>query len=829
MGYALLSTLGSMWMTQLKDADVANELLVARSQLFEQADVNLREAQACLSRYTVPVYHNELWTPIYIRKSAATTSAPRLTYGPLKALYGLAASGAPYNRVFNYGETLAGASNTVLPLPTGVVRIRAICNRVTDPSLMLMEGVNFLCNAEEGSLTLPFDVFGDPRVPTRIISTAGGGTDTEAMLWAYSEDVDTQLPWYFIGSVLGIRLETSQAAKDFMNAVWDLHTGAPHMSAFQQALSACWQVPLVAEDGETVELMLTGDSLQIITDKRVYTFDPDSVPLVAVGDVLRAGAALVDTLEIVDPRRVDGGTTLRRHQLTPQILDVGTVYTTSGLIKPADDALQYWQPFRLMRAGGRSQYADYFNNYYYPGIDPENPDIKPSADALFYDFSVGTYLTSGTDLIPEIYNGYYINDDVVVGRQNVGAHNYLKVEFDLLVGGEWRGNADALTWELLVNGKVVMSTNFSNVEGCSQAYPQSIGEGNNGRHTGARLSDIGIKQWIYSMGGNNAMYHLEVVVPHTQADARVEMRATGLPEGSWASVDPKELPTTRLAYDTQRVYHWNADKRNFPLFQGVKTQAQFISAYGYDPQVALTSKGIDLWSAHGNICYPQAFWAVKNMTITAITDTQKPINAYLPQIAVDPQIAGISLGPQYLYGNYLGSLYFINKDVPLQYVGLDSAGRAEVRFEVSGFPGDVEQYWQSVHAHGLAEGLTLANYLDKRVQPLGEPTAEDLPAVVNPMRLALRHILGYNLVIVKLKQGLEGQGALTSAVLTDLRKALPPQMSTLVFVSVYVDDEVITTPISDELVVAQGPVMEHFNGVEIVSASPIVQSIEGTL
>lgn len=809
--YALLGTLGSMWADQLPDKKFINALLMGRTMQFQQAEINMAEAKNCVSRYAVPEYHNVQWQPLYFKLSEVSSMpAYGLTYGPNQALYGDAGGPTPYNRLFNYGDSLAAGNNTVLPLPTNVKRIRMLTNRVTDPSLVLLAGVDFKIDADDGIILTSIDVFNDPRVATRIIDS-GTSTDTEAVLWAFSTDIDQQYLWYYIGSILGLKLDTSENAKKYLNAMWDMHTAAPFTDALTRAIYAAMDTPYALE-AETVELLLAGRTRSIVTDKHVYNISDDANLLVAVGDKLKKYDRLVDTVEVIDALRIEDDLRMRRHS---------TSVSTAGML-PA----QSWSPFREAKAGGRGYFYDYF-----PVRPPSTPPGMPvTIPPVYYEFAVGDQ---------DIFNGYYRNDTVTVTKSGLSAHKYLKVAFDLMIMGNWRGNVDAITWEVTINGKSVMLTNFSNDPAAMQAYPESYGVGTNPRHTGATQSDLTKPHgWVYSYGSDNAMYHIELNTPHNEDSAVIVFKATNLPEGLFCAIDPMPIDTMRIdpifispgVPDPDHLYLWT-DATDHPIYKGAFTQADFTAVYGYDPtQCLLDFHTIpDLWYTYGIMAYPSAFWGMKNLVLTFTNDSSTVINNYAPEQLVNPDLPGLSLGSEFLYGNYFSTLYFANKEVPLQYIGIDAEGRAEVRFDVMGYAGDVDMFWDDTHARGKTMGLTLANYLDKRANPIDEPGPEDLPTHVNPMKLVIRHILGYNLIVVKLKQGLEGSAALPASVFDYLRKTLPPHTTRLFFVEINVDDDIITSPIGEELNIAQGPLVTEHVGLTVIEPAPDVESVEGEI
>lgn len=819
--YALLSTLGSMWANQLPDKAFANALLMGRTLQFQQAEINMAEAEKCVSRYTVPEYHNEQWQPMYFKLSEVSSMlAYGLTYAPNQALYGDTGGTAPYNRLFEYGSSLAGGSNTVLPLPTNVKRIRMLTNRLTDPSLVLLAGVDFKVDADSGIILTSIDVFNDPRVATRIVSS-GTRSDTEAVLWAYSTDIDQQYLWYYIGSILGLKLATSENAKKYLNAIWDMHTAAPFTDALVRAIYAAMDTPYALDD-ETVELILTERSRSVVTDKHVYNVSDNASLLVAVGDKLKKYDNIVDTVEIIDPLRIEDDARMRRHSPSSSEIPIVTEYENTGSLSPT----QAWSPFREAVAGGSSHYLDYFPN----GVPTTPPGVEVTEPPTYYKFYIGSEY---------IFNGYYRNDTVTVTRTGLSAHKYLKLTFDLLIMGNWRGNVDAVTWEVTVNGKSVMLTNFSNDPAAMQAYPEAYGVGTNARHTGATQSDLTKPHgWVYSYGSDNAMYHIELNTAHSANEAVIVFKATNLPEGLFCAIDPMPIETFRVepvfitpgVPEPGREYNVSDDGRDYPVYKDALSSADFEIAYGYDPEECLKDRRVsgDLWNTHGIMAYPSAFWGMQNLVLTLTNDTSYAMNNYAPELVVDPDLTGLSLGSEFLYGNYFSALCFANKEVPLQYIGVDAEGRAEVRFDVAGYAGDVDQFWTDTHARGKAMGLTLANYLDKRVNPVDEPGPEDLPTHVNPMKLVIRHILGYNLILVKLKQGLEGADALPASVFDYLRKTLPPHVARLFFIEINIDD-VVTSPIVEELAIAQGPSVIEDVDATIIELAPVVNLVEGSI
>jgi len=192
-------------------------------------------------------------------------------------------------------------------------------------------------------------------------------------------------------------------------------------------------------------------------------------------------------------------------------------------------------------------------------------------------------------------------------------------------------------------------------------------------------------------------------------------------------------------------------------------------------------------------------------------------------------IPGITIGSGMITSSYFNDLYFKNATVPLQYLGPDANGKVVVQFEISGFPGDVDLFWDSAQAAGEAAGATLANLLDTRPSPVGEPAAYDLPATINPMRFLLDNFFGNNLIGIKIKQTQVASDALGLAWLRTLREILPPHTTCIIFVNAVVSQDTYdTSTVSDvgaELLSFTSP--SETISIASVDLGPIIYVEEG--
>ncbi len=141
----------------------------------------------------------------------------------------------------------------------------------------------------------------------------------------------------------------------------------------------------------------------------------------------------------------------------------------------------------------------------------------------------------------------------------------------------------------------------------------------------------------------------------------------------------------------------------------------------------------------------------------------------------------LAVGPGMLLPGYAGDLVFANKTVPLQ-VTADGAGRTRVSWEISGFAADVTRFWDAVHANGVARGQTLANLLDIRPHPVGEPTAASLPATINPLGFLIANFLRSNCFLIRIDAAALTVNGLTMQPLQLLRRIVPPHTMMIILI-----------------------------------------------
>ncbi len=162
----------------------------------------------------------------------------------------------------------------------------------------------------------------------------------------------------------------------------------------------------------------------------------------------------------------------------------------------------------------------------------------------------------------------------------------------------------------------------------------------------------------------------------------------------------------------------------------------------------------------------------------AVTVTE--MSGAMPQQSILPVL---SLSNDFLSGNFISSLTFPNKTVALEYVGVNANGKAVVRFEVSGFPGDQDAFWGQVQTNGELPGnKTLAELLDTRTVKTGQPGPTNLPATINPLKFLLDNLMGNNLFVVRINLASFDPTAPGVTVMGLLREVMPPHINYVVYV-----------------------------------------------
>ena len=284
----LLAVLGSWWSRDYASRDQVTSLVRGKAQVERQTLLDVMELIASMSRFSVPIYHRDNWYPLYIKESELNNTQVAIAkYGEN---YHFEDGGLDY-------DVVAATTNYIFPVDSKLVDAPTIMNRFTDPTLLMTQQVDYVLR--DGAIIFKFNPFDDPRVAKRPVFDNGVVVDQEALLWVYRGQWDWEHIYRQFAYVLGVRLKSSSGYRDLMNAVYNAITGGTSRTDFLLAYSAMTGIPLVKEETETVEQILSdGRELIIATDQHVYKFGLNSVPIVEVGQQVVRGDSLTDALRV---------------------------------------------------------------------------------------------------------------------------------------------------------------------------------------------------------------------------------------------------------------------------------------------------------------------------------------------------------------------------------------------------------------------------------------------------------------------------------------------------------------------------------------------------
>lgn len=174
----------------------------------------------------------------------------------------------------------------------------------------------------------------------------------------------------------------------------------------------------------------------------------------------------------------------------------------------------------------------------------------------------------------------------------------------------------------------------------------------------------------------------------------------------------------------------------------------------------------------------------------SLADTLQFFEFNRGQCPTQSQVPAVAVGPGFLTPDFVQDLVFENKDVPL-IVEEDVDSFTKVSWELGGFPGDVEKFFDDLHSRGVAEGETLANLLDTRTNKVGEPGPSNLPATINPFEFLCQNVFRNNAYMVKVRTSSFGRDAVGLNSAKILRKIHQPWTAIIIFVELALADDPI--------------------------------------
>jgi hypothetical protein len=281
-GKTLLSLLGTFWSRIYNGRDQVRSYVDATALTLAKTHKQTLALAASMSRYDIPLFDDQTVVPIVLRKSELNGAVTNTATFDLidEKFIGDLLFNVPVQDTFY-----------AFPLPADMVAVRQIFNRLTFPSVALLDNVDFVIDTQRNALIFNENPFDNPAVLKRAL----GDDDEEVVLWGFCASFDYNRVFNQFAYALGVQLKTSQAYKDFVNALFDgLIDGGITTRDLDLALSAMCGLPLVIENEEVVEVIdEDAHGVFIATNAHVYRYSANATPVVNVGQPVHAGDQLV--------------------------------------------------------------------------------------------------------------------------------------------------------------------------------------------------------------------------------------------------------------------------------------------------------------------------------------------------------------------------------------------------------------------------------------------------------------------------------------------------------------------------------------------------------
>lgn len=299
----LKSYLGSHWDSAFGNTFQVEKLVQARGRAEMQKVTRLQESVQTVGRFGAPIFHTDRWQLITLRETDKNNSeVATLRYGEIvessgqPAVYGNdPTTGVEYK--YGVGQGLYAT----FPIEATIVETPFIFNRLTEPSLTLTDGFDYFIDTDNNSITFRNDPFKNSLFAVDNVYENGVIVDREIRLWAFNVSIDEDYIYRHFGYVVGLDLPSSQPYLDYVNSVWDAAVEGTGGKQIEAAFAAATDTPIVETESETIEHVVKDSRhLLVISDKRVYRYPLSAVSVVSVGDTVRAGDQLVDTVTIFE-------------------------------------------------------------------------------------------------------------------------------------------------------------------------------------------------------------------------------------------------------------------------------------------------------------------------------------------------------------------------------------------------------------------------------------------------------------------------------------------------------------------------------------------------
>lgn len=274
----LLGSLGSFW-GQIFNDQGPYELMLAYALLDEQ---NISD----LSRLSQMPYRGGATVTRYIERRLLRVTSEQVTSASRRvSAFG---ESNTFGGGLVYGEEVL--TEYRVPLPDGIERVRMIVDHAVSPGFVWIEGYDY--RIEDGHIVLDVD-------PFSFTSLTRGSNQARMWLLGVDErdDIYEGVHGYAVRAIGNIA-DTLPADRlaSLTRALWDSMIQGPNSRSFRIAIASMAGCPIALSDETVDRLYDDAGGWVVVTDSRVYRLPIGVEPVVARGDILKAGDPLGDDL-----------------------------------------------------------------------------------------------------------------------------------------------------------------------------------------------------------------------------------------------------------------------------------------------------------------------------------------------------------------------------------------------------------------------------------------------------------------------------------------------------------------------------------------------------
>ena len=259
----LLRGLSSFWTRFFKDKEFLETLYSATDLLMGKVYLELLESLLTNSAEAVPVFSKDFW------KLLTFTSTDAVIVGT------------------TYRFTL----------PTDVIRVRFIYNKIFEPTAILEENQDFTISGNY--IYFSKNIFDDLACPGFAKRRQSGATVIS--MWTPEAEVDKEYVYEYYGTMLKIYEPSSESYKSFIRGIWFYYMNGPTVNRITSAMNIIGGYPVATEDGEIVLSITEINSIYYVkTTITTYSIGNSVDLAVTVGQTLRAFQHLTTAYLVTD-------------------------------------------------------------------------------------------------------------------------------------------------------------------------------------------------------------------------------------------------------------------------------------------------------------------------------------------------------------------------------------------------------------------------------------------------------------------------------------------------------------------------------------------------